>query len=234
MTAVNPPPSPNPSWKPGDSVRSPVDEMVSLDASTQDPLSLYRLLIGSIVPRPIAWVSTRGLGGAGNLAPFSFFNGVCSRPPSLMFSVAQKPDGTPKDTLKNILETKEFVVNFASEWLAEPLHYTGADLEYGMDEMKKAGLTPLPATRVNVDRVKESPIHLECKLYDTLQVGDGGVGSSTIVVGEILVAHIAKEAYSDGKILLDQIKPISRLAGRSYGRTSGVFDLQPPQIKKGS
>lgn len=203
-------------------------EMVSIDPSQSDSKSVYKILIGAIVPRPIAFVTTLNPEGKGNLAPFSFFNGVSSKPPAVMIAITRKKDGSKKDTLINIEATREFVVNSANEWLIEPLNQCSAEFPYGVDEMVKVGLTPLPSKKVRPHRVKEAAIHLECKLYDTLEVGDGSEGSSTIVVGTIVMAHVASTAYKNGRIMIDELKPISRLGGLSYGHTSDIFDLPRP------
>jgi flavin reductase (DIM6/NTAB) family NADH-FMN oxidoreductase RutF len=108
------------------------------------------------------------------------------------------------------------------------MNHCSAEYPYGINEMEKVGLTPIPSLKVKPPRIKESPIHIECELYGTMEVGDGSVGSATIVVGRIVAMHVATQAYADGKILIDQIKPLSRLAGHGYGKTSDVFDLPRP------
>jgi len=221
--------NPNPNWKPGDPIKSPVQDMISLDPTQIGSPSTYKLMIGMIVPRPIAFISTVSPEGVGNLAPFSFFNGVSSNPPAVMIAITRKKGGEKKDTLRNIEATRQFVVNSVNEWIVEPMNQCSANYPYGVDEMEKVGLTPLPSQRVKPPRVKESAIHLECELYDTLEVGDGSEGSSTIVVGKIVMVHVHTPAYKDGKIILEVLKPISRLAGASYGHTTGVFDLPRPK-----
>lgn len=224
-----------PHWKPGDPILSPVNEMVSLDPQQIGSKATYKLLIGAIVPRPIAFVSTTNAEGIGNLAPFSFFNGVSSNPPAVMIAITRKPHpdqpNNKKDTLRNIESTGQFVVNTVNEWIAEPMNQCSSEYPYGVNEMEKVGLTPLPSLKVRPPRVKESSIHFECELYDTLEVGDGSEGSSTIVVGRIVMLHIDSAAYENGKIILEKIQPISRLAGTSYGRTTGVFDLPRPRFQ---
>ena len=199
--------------------------MHEIDPSKLNLSAIYKLMIGGIVPRPIAFVSTCDPAGVGNLSPFSYFNGVASNPPSIMFAIAQKPDGSNKDTLNNILQTKEFVVNTVSEWMATPVNDSAAPFPASVDELTEVGLTALPSKLITPVRVKESPIQMECRLYNTMVVGDGTAGSSTIIVGEIVWLHIAKEVYQDGKILLDALKPLSRLAGKSYGLTTDSFEL---------
>src|SRR5690349_10987328 len=122
--------------------------MISLDFDSLPGATRYKIMIGAVVPRPIAFVSTINSAGTGNLAPFSFFNAVSSDPPCLAFSITRKRDGSKKDTLRNIEETRGFVVNTVSEWMADPMNQSSADYPYGVDEMAKVGLTALPSTRV--------------------------------------------------------------------------------------
>lgn len=207
-----------------------------MDPKTAGVADVYRLLISSIVPRPIAFVSTVNRDGTKkNLAPFSFFNGVGSSPAALVISVTVKPDGGKKDTLLNIEETGEFVVNTVSEWMAEPMNHCSASYPYGVDEMEKAGLTPLASQIVKPPRVLESPVQLECRLLSSLQIGSG-LGSSTLIVGEILLMHIAKHVLEPTKpnrtptVDIEKLKPLSRLGGTSYGRTNDIFDLPRPKV----
>ncbi|MBL7715354.1 MAG: flavin reductase family protein [Bdellovibrionales bacterium] len=195
--------------------------------------SIYHLMISAVVPRPIAWVSTISPEGKGNLAPFSYFNAVSSDPATLVFSCAIKPDGNPKDTLINILKTKQFVVNVANVDLLAQVNQTSAEYPYGVNELEKVGLTPVASTLVKPSRVKEAPVQIECELYDTLKVGEGQPGSSTLVVGKILAIHV------DPKILdpkdpkgmsIDEIalNPLTRLGGQKYGTLGKVIESQRP------
>ena len=220
--------SPNSNWKSGDKIVSPVKEMITLDPTTLLVQDVYKLMIGSIVPRPIAFVSTINNQGQSNLAPFSYFNGVSSKPMCLAISVTAKPDGQPKDTLRNILETKEFVVSTVASWFVEAMAYTSAAYPYGVDEMEKVGLTPLASTKVKPQRVKESPVHFECELYKTLEIGDGTPGSSTLIIGQVVMVHVHRPAYQDGKILINELKPVARLSGRAYSLLGDTFDIEVP------
>lgn len=191
----------------------------------------YKLMIGAIVPRPIAFVSSISSAGVGNLAPFSFFNGVSSEPPCLVFSVTRKPGGDKKDTLRNIEQTRGFVVNTVSEWMVEPMNQTAADYPYGIDEMTKVGLTPLASERVRAPRVAEAAIQMECELEQTVEIGGTGPGSSTLVVGRIVMTHVREDILLPGdRIDIQALKPVARLAGASYALIGKVFDLERPQI----
>lgn len=204
--------------------------MIQLDCSQADPAAIYKLMIGAIVPRPIAWVSTQSKSGLGNLAPFSFFNGVCSRPPCLVFSITRNRDGSKKDTLRNIEETAEFVVNSAQVSHAKEVTLTSGEYPFGTDELKIAGLTPIPSIQIKPSRVKEAQIHFECKTEKLIEIGDGGVGSATLVVGQILMLHVADELYKDGAIDIQALDPLSRLGGITYGKTREMFDIPRPRM----
>jgi len=212
-----------PAWQPGHSPLS--EKMIEIDPKQAGTSALYRLLIGAVVPRPIAWVSTKSTAGVTNLAPFSFFNGVSSNPPCLMISVARKPDGTLKDTWINIRDTKEFVVNLAGDWMVNPLHQTSAPYPFGVNEMSVVGLHPVSSIKVKPDRVDESAVQFECRLYKTIDIGEGGAGSATLIVGEILWAHVNESVWDNGKIKIEKLCPLSRLGGRFYGRTSDFFEM---------
>ncbi len=216
-----------------------------------DPLSvpsseIYRLMIGAIVPRPIAFVSSCSAAGIGNLAPFSFFNGVASNPPTLMVSITRKSDGSKKDTLRNIEATRQFVVNVVDEGMVEPMNQCSAEYPYGVDEMEKVGLLGVPSTRVKPLRVERSPVQFECELYNTMEVGDGSAGSATIVVGRIVWVHVRsdllEQTASHGQRIRigaadspddksgASLKPLARLGGVSYGKLGEVFDLPRPKV----
>lgn len=222
--------SPNPDWKPGDKVNSPVTEMVTLDPQAMTTPDLYKLMIGTIIPRPIALVSTISEEGIFNLAPFSFFTGVSSNPPCLAVSIARKPNGEKKDTLKNIEATDQFVVNTTSEWLIEPLVHSAGDFPPEVDEMATVGLTPLPSVKVTPPRVKEAAVQFECENVGVLEVGEGDAGSSTLVVGRILLAHVSAAAYKDGKIDFTALKPVARLGGITYSLIGQTFDIAVPKL----
>lgn len=222
---------PTGNWKPGEAVKHPVDDMVQLDLSKLDVTSRYKLLIGGIVPRPIALVSTISSDGVPNLAPFSFFNGVCSEPPCLVFSASYKPDGSEKDTMANIKQTKEFVVHTVSEWFVEPMNQTSAAYPAEVNEIEKVGLTAIPAVCVKPLRIKESPVHFECRLEKLVQVGEVESGAATLVIGRILMAHVYSDAYQNGRILHEKLKPIARMGGLAYAEINETFELNRPRVE---
>lgn len=198
-----------------------------------DELSLpdrYKLIIGSVVPRPIAWVSTRSKAGKLNLAPFSYFNAVCTNPPTILFCPAVRgSDGVKKDTLVNVEETGEFVVNIVTDDVVEKMNQTAAEYDYGVSEFEKTGLTPAASEIVKPPRVQESPINMECTLQQIIPVGDGSRGSGFIVLGTIVRFHVRPDIYDNGKIITEKLKPVGRLAGTNYCHVREIFSLARPE-----
>ena len=198
-----------------------------IDPGKQTPKDNYKLLIGSIVPRPIAFVSTISKAGIYNLAPFSFFTAIASNPPTIGFSPARKgPDGSLKDTLANIRETGEFVVNVVNMALVEQMNATATDFPPEVDEFKEVGLTPLPSELVKAPRVKESPINMECRLNQIIEVGVSGAGGGFFVIGEVVCFHVADELMTDGRIDTGKLDPVGRLAGMEYTTLGKRFILE--------
>ena len=195
---------------------------------TLSPRTIYKLMTGSIVPRPIGWISTLSEAGTPNLAPFSYFNAVSAAPPTLLFCLGMKDPGTPKDTLKNVRSTGEFVVNIVTEALAKAMNHTSIKAPYGEDEFALAGVTPAPSITVKPLRVAESPVHFECRVAHIYPVGEDESGSH-IVVGRITHIHVDDDVLIDGdKIDMAKLKPVGRLAGRGYARITDTFELERP------
>ena len=186
----------------------------------------HKLMIGSIVPRPIALVSTTSDNGINNLAPFSYFNGVCSKPPTIMFAPARRGwDGKEKDTLINIRNTKEFSINIVSEDIGEKMVKCSTDYKKEVDEYFKSGLSPIPSKKIKPPIVSESKISLECILNQIVQIGKDDAGSGFIVIGTIVLFHIDDEVYDNGRIILDKLQPLGRVAGNGYVRSTNTFDI---------
>ncbi len=186
----------------------------------------HKLMIGSIVPRPIALVSTTSIKGINNLAPFSYFNGVCSKPPTIMFAPARRGwDGEEKDTLINIRETKEFTVNIVSEKIGEQMVKCSTDFKEDIDEFIASGLSPSSSKKIKPPLVAESKISFECKLNQIIEIGDGNAGSGFIVIGTIILFHIDDKIYKNGHILLDQLEPLGRVAGNGYIRMTDTLEI---------
>lgn len=176
----------------------------------------YKFLIGSILPRPIAVVSTLNEDGSNNVAPFSFFTAVSARPMIVAFSpLIRSSTGELKDTPRNILRDKEFVINFVSKPIVEKINMTSTELAYGDDEFKHAGLTPIDSEKVGPKRIKESLIHFECIYRDHLSYGDQP-GCGQIITGEVVKVHIADELLDNGRIDTDKFQPVGRGAGNDW------------------
>ncbi len=184
--------------------------------------------MGSIIPRPIAFVTTQDENGVTNLAPFSFFNGVSSNPPCLVFSVARKDDGSKKDTLLNIEKTGEFVVNSSDESILHQINAASEEFPYGVSEFEKVGLTPLSSLWVKPPRVLEAAIQMECRLEKAVEIGGAEAGSSTLVIGRILGIHVSERILEAGKISYTKLKPVARLGGREWLKGGEVFSLNRP------
>lgn len=204
-----------------------------IDPATLDHRAAYKLLNGSVVPRPIAFVSTCSPEGHRNLSPFSFFNVVCADPMALSFSVMRRGEtAEKKDTLLNIEETGEFVVNVVTEEIAAAANQTSAEFARGVDEFAIAGFTPLPADVVRPCRVAESPIHMECRLLQLVDLGNRP-GSGTLVIGRVVRFHVWDEIYDQGRIDPAKFHAVGRLAGSSYARTRDTFELVRPSAPHG-
>ncbi|SEH42431.1 NADH-FMN oxidoreductase RutF, flavin reductase (DIM6/NTAB) family [Halopenitus malekzadehii] len=183
--------------------------------------SPYRLLSGSVGPRPIAWVSSRGSAGE-NLAPYSFFTVAAVDPPVLLFApVATR--AAPKDSLANALETEAFAINVVTHDLVTAMNETAATLPRGESEFDRAGVTPVECDRIDAPRVAEVAVSFECTLYDTVDVG-----GSTLVLGEVVYAHVDEAVTTDGKLDVRKLDVVGRLAGNWYAETGDRFEIERP------
>ncbi|MDH5508462.1 MAG: flavin reductase family protein [Anaerolineae bacterium] len=195
----------------------------------------YKIITGTIVPRPIAWVSTVNSEGQANLAPFSFFTAVASNPPTILFCpMTRSTDGGSKDTLNNIRATGEFVVNIVTERLLEAMNITATELPPQVNEFELAGLTPGKSKSVRPPRLSESPVNFECKVSQIVEIG-AGAGSGNIVIGEVLHLHIADEVLLPNyRIDTQALNPVGRLAGPNYARVHDIIsvDRPPSQITR--
>jgi len=199
-----------------------------IDIATVSPGRAYRFLISAIVPRPIAFVSTLSADGRRNLAPFSFFTGVGSRPLTLAISVIRR-QGVHKDTARNILETGEFVVNASVEPIAHQVCLASGDYAPDIDEFALTGLTAAPSERVRPPRVAESPWSLECKLYKHLEIGDDE-GASHLIVGQVVFGHVRDDLWAEGMVDAEKLRPLARLGANLYGTLGQVFALDRPPV----
>ncbi|MGA9290267.1 MAG: flavin reductase family protein [Anaerobacillus sp.] len=178
----------------------------------------YKLLIGSVLPRPIAFVSSINGSGEVNLAPFSFFTGICADPMMVCFAPMRKAgEGKKKDTLLNIEESKEFVINIVSEKIAEQMNECATPFKKGTDEFLESGLTKAESELIRPPRVQESDVQLECVLDQIVEFGDYE-GAGSLVIGKVIMVHVRDDLYKDGKIDTKLLQPVGRLAGQEYTR----------------
>ena len=184
----------------------------------------YKLLIGCVVPRPIALITTIDAAGIVNAAPFSFFNVMGNDPPAIVLGIEERPTGVPKDTVRNIRATGEFVVNLVDEAIADPMNVCAIDFPEGVDELAEAGLSAAPSVAVRPPRIAEAPVAFECKLMQEVPIGNRG--RRLITIGEILYCHI-RDGIVDERCHVDpaKLKLVGRLGGSGYAKLSDRFAM---------
>jgi len=195
----------------------------------------YRILISTVAPRPIAWVSTISASGQTNLAPFSFFNAICGKPPLLAFAPGlrmrgegETTHGETKDTLRNVRETGEFVVNVVTYDVIEAMNLTSGEYDSTVNEFELAKLTPRPSKIVKPPQVAESSVNFECKIYQILDFSSPPHGGS-LVIGEIVFVHVDEKHLKEGRIDPDSLDLVGRMGGIQYARTTDRFQLARPK-----
>jgi flavin reductase (DIM6/NTAB) family NADH-FMN oxidoreductase RutF len=199
-----------------------------IDFSSISPRNAYQWMTHTIMPRPIAWVSTINAEGVTNLAPFSFFQGITANPPTLMFVPVNTREGKKKDTLMNIEAVPEFVVNLVTHPAAAAMNDTAANLPYGESEFSKFGIKPIASEKVRPPRVAGSPVAFECRLDRIVQIGEGPIAAN-VVFGRILVAHVADSVIGPGGLPdAGKLDLVGRLGGEDYTTTRDRFDLVRP------
>lgn len=201
--------------------------MMKIDLTNLDYKDSHELLVSAIVPRPIAFVSTAGKDGVFNVAPFSFFSPISCKPALVGLGIGTRRDGRKKDTLVNIEFSRDFVINVVTETLAEAVNQASADYASDVDEFKEVGLTPVKADMVKSPMVAESPINMECRLVQILEVGDA-TRSSSFIIGEVVRVHIKDDLYINGEIQGSAFKTIGRLGAELYCRTTDLFEMKRP------
>jgi len=207
---------------------------VTIDPAAADARDLYKLMVGAIVPRPIAFVSTVSPDGVPNLAPFSFFTAISANPPVVCFCpMVRGSDGGRKDTLSNIEATREFVVNVVSEDFAREMNTCSAEFPPQVDEFQVSGLTPLASEVVRPPRVAESRIQMECRLFQIVHVSPKPLGGS-LVIGEVVRFHVADELFDNFRIDPDKLRAIGRMGGPTYTRTTDRFEMERPKAGGGT
>ena len=202
-------------------------EFVTVDASALDTTSAYRLIIGCVTPRPVAWVTTIDAEGRVNAAPFSSYNYVAHSPPMLAINIGLR-EGRLKDTARNIVATGEFVVNVATEANLDLMHACSAEYPPEVSETEELGIALLPGVKVRVPRIAVAPIQMECRLERALALGRG---PNTLYIGEVLAFHLSREIYDGRHVDSARMRPIARLGGPYYAALGEIFTrpiLQKP------
>ena len=199
-----------------------------VDPATLSASAMYRFMIGVIVPRPIAFVSTVGADGRFNVAPFSFFNGISTDLPLVGVAIGARA-GAPKDTLRNVRATGDFVVNIVDEPLLARAVRASGDWPPEVSEFDLTGLTPEPAERVRSPRVAESPVSLECRLEREIPFG-----STSLVVGRIACARVLERVLTEGRVDIEKLRPAGRLGGDGYSIVRDVIHIARPQVGRGA
>jgi flavin reductase (DIM6/NTAB) family NADH-FMN oxidoreductase RutF len=196
-------------------------DYLELDPATTDRRQIYRMLVGSVVPRPIGWASTVSASGRTNLAPFSFFTVVCVVPPMISLTIARNPDGSEKHTLKNAKETGEFCFNVVTEPVWKEMVDSANGFPEEDSEFDKTGLTAIPSVKIKSPRVKEVPIHFECKLHQVIELGPN---RHPLVIGEVVFMHVDPACMTNGYIDMRKLNPVGRLNGFFYCSLGEIFN----------
>jgi flavin reductase (DIM6/NTAB) family NADH-FMN oxidoreductase RutF len=212
----------------------PEDPFVGFDPSEMSPGDAHRLLLHCVAPRPIAFTSTLSPEGARNLAPFSYFMAGGANPPSVVISPLTDRTGGPKDTLRNILATGEYVINVATYGIRDRLNLASAEYPYGVSEWEQAGFLPAPSVRVRTPRVLECPLAIECRLFQVIPHGEGPLAAN-YVIGEVIYVHVREDLLVEGRVDARRVDYIARMGADWYDRATAdtMFELpRPPRIDK--
>ncbi|MGN7942620.1 flavin reductase family protein [Virgibacillus sp. 6R] len=202
--------------------------MLSIDPMQNSERENYKLLIGSIIPRPIAFVTSMSKEGILNGAPFSYFSIVSANPPMISLSI-QRKEGKQKDTARNIFATKEFVVHIVDDTNVEKVNKTAAILPPEQSEIELANLTPITSKKLSIPGVKEAKVRMECILENSLQLGGNETPSCDLIIGRIVQYHIDEDIYEQGRIDPIGLSAISRLAGNDYAKIGEIFTIERPK-----
>ncbi|MBZ5199706.1 flavin reductase family protein [Planomicrobium chinense] len=196
--------------------------MISIDPTQQTERENYKLLVGSVIPRPIAFVTSMSADGLVNAAPFSYFNIVSSDPPLLSVSV-QSRAGVLKDTARNAIEAGEFVIHVVDESNVAEVNKTAASLSPEESEIDLTGLTLIPSEIVKVPSVEQAKVRFECQLEQAVELG-----GTRLLIGKVVRFHIDESIYENGRINPETLKPVSRLAGTNYAKLGEIFSMKRP------
>ncbi len=196
-------------------------DYIEFDPALVEKRQVYRLLVGSVVPRPIGWASTLGRNGVPNLAPFSFFTVVCVIPPMISLTIARNPDGSEKHTLKNVRETGEFCFNVVTHPVWRQMVDSANAFPADDSEFAETGLTPIPSVKIKPPRVKEVPIHFECRLHQVIELGPN---RHPLVIGEVVYMHVDPDCMAGQYIDMRKLDPIGRLNGFLYATLGEILE----------
>lgn len=202
---------------------------MQIDPASLAPRDMYQLMIAAITPRPIAWVSTISPRGITNLAPFSFFNGVAANPPTIVFSPVNHRDGSKKDTVVNVEQTSELVVNVVDFASREAMNATSSEIDYELSEFERFGVAAAPSVKVRPPRVATSPVSFECVLHQIVPVGSGALAAN-LIIARIVFVHVDERVRgADGRLDPAALDTIGRLGADHYTRTTDRFSLPRPR-----
>ncbi len=202
---------------------------MKINPASLDRREAHDFFVGTAVPRPIAFVSTIGNTGVCNVAPFSFFAPMSVKPAIVGLGIGRKRDGSKKDTLVNIEQTRDFVVNLVTEEFAEAMNQAAGEYPYEVDEFKVTGLTPVRADFVKSPMVGESPINMECRFLQILEYGEFP-NINNFIIGEVIQVHVKDEFWAGGEIQSSKLRAVGRMGGDLYCRTTDVFEMKRPVI----
>ncbi|SDW29398.1 NADH-FMN oxidoreductase RutF, flavin reductase (DIM6/NTAB) family [Marininema mesophilum] len=209
---------------------------MQIDPAKQERVDNYKLLVGSILPRPIAFVTSVAEDGTVNASPFSFFTVVSTDPPMISVSVGRKPGGVQKDTARNIAHAKEFVIQVVDGENVEQVNQTATEFPPDVSEVEAVGMDLLSSVKVKVPRIAQSKVQMECRLHEILPIGgDGSSPNTDLIIGEVVFFHVQDDLYDQGRILTEKLDPVGRLAGTTFstiGETFSMPRLSPEEWKE--
>lgn len=205
-----------------------MSRLISIDPTKNTERENYKLLIGSIIPRPIAFVTTKSEQGVINGAPFSFFNVVSSNPPMISLAI-QRPQGRIKDTARHIQHQQQFVVHIVDEDNVKQVNETAASLPVTESEIDRAQFTLTDSQCISVPGIQEAKVRMECRLVQTIPLMNGDEQTGDLFIGQVVQFHIDETIYNEGRIAPRKLKAVSRLAGSNYAKIGDIFALERPQ-----
>ncbi|MEA0562866.1 flavin reductase family protein [Lysinibacillus irui] len=202
--------------------------MILIDPKNNSERENYKLLIGSIIPRPIAFVTTKSEQGVINGAPFSYFNIVSSNPPMISLAI-QRPNGRLKDTARHIHHQQQFVVHIVDEDNVEQVNETAASLPVTESELARTNFTLVDSQQIAVPGIQEAKIRMECRLVQSVPLMNGEEQTGDLFIGEVVQFHIDEAIYHEGRIDPRKLNAVSRLAGSNYAKVGEIFSIERPQ-----